>query len=56
MVKLFILYVLAAMVVAFIGRNRGYQFWGFFFASLLFTPLIGLLMLIATFCKPKQKQ
>lgn len=40
-------WLIGAIVVATLGRNRRFGFWGYFFASLLLTPIIGLLMLLA---------
>jgi hypothetical protein len=34
--------------IGFLGRNRKLGFWGHFFASLLLTPVIGLLLIVAT--------
>jgi hypothetical protein len=41
-------YVAAAWIIAVLGRNRRFGFWGYFFASLLLTPFIGLLLYLAT--------
>jgi uncharacterized membrane protein YiaA len=35
-------------LIGFCGRNRKLGFWGYFFASLVLTPLIGLLLVVAT--------
>ena len=40
-------WLVGALLVAVLGRNRRFGFWGYFFASLLLTPIIGLLMLLA---------
>lgn len=37
-----------SLVVAYLGMNRKFGFWGYFFSSLLFTPLVGLLLVIAS--------
>lgn len=34
--------------IAFLGTNRKFGFWGYFFASMLLTPLIGLLLVISS--------
>jgi uncharacterized membrane protein YiaA len=34
--------------IGFLGRNRKLGFWGYFFASMVLTPLIGLLLVVAT--------
>jgi hypothetical protein len=40
-------WLVLAVIIAFFGRNRRFRFWGYFFASVLLTPIIGLLLLIA---------
>jgi len=37
------LYLALCLMAGFLGRKRRIGFWGFFFSSILFTPLIGLL-------------
>jgi len=34
--------------IGFLGRNRKLGFWGYFFASVVLTPVIGLLLVVAT--------
>lgn len=41
-------YILLSIFVAFIGMNRKFGFWGYFFASLSLTPFIGILMVLAS--------
>jgi hypothetical protein len=53
MIGLALPWVLGAIVIGFFGRNFRFGFWGYFFASILFTPIIGLLMLLAA-RPPKQ--
>jgi hypothetical protein len=47
-----VLLVLVNFVVCYfigvLGRNRKLGFWGHFFASLLLTPVIGMLLVVAT--------
>ena len=43
----FLVYVGLCFFVAVIGKARPLRFWGYFFSSLLFTPLVGLLLLMA---------
>ncbi|MEM7695454.1 MAG: hypothetical protein AAF318_13460 [Pseudomonadota bacterium] len=43
-----VIYILAAALVAWFGRNRKWGGWGYFFASILFTPAIGLLFVLAS--------
>jgi hypothetical protein len=37
-----------SIVVGFLGRHRKMGFWGYFFASLLLTPILGLLLVVAS--------
>ena len=50
------LYILCSMLVAYFGRHRKWGFWGYFFASLLMSPAVGLLFLLAgeTSRRPKR--
>lgn len=41
------IYILLALLIAAAGKHKRFGFWGYFFATLLFTPLVGLLLLIA---------
>ena len=50
-----ILMVLASLIIATLGKYRKMGFWGYFFASLLLTPLIGLLLLFASDPRPRNK-
>lgn len=47
MIMLALLCVFLAMTIGYFGRNLRFGFWGYFFVSILFTPIIGLLILIA---------
>jgi hypothetical protein len=38
--------LLLSLAVAYFGRNRSMTFWGYFFASLVLTPLVGALLVI----------
>lgn len=42
-----ILYVLGSLLVAVIGRHRKWGFWGYFWASLLMSPVLGALFVLA---------
>lgn len=42
------IYVALALVVAFLGRRRRLGFWGYFFGSILLTPVIGIVLVCAT--------
>jgi hypothetical protein len=43
---LILIAVLCSLFIGFLGRRKRLGFWGFFFASLLLTPFLGLLLLI----------
>ncbi len=45
---LIVLYVVASLIIALFGVNRKFGFWGYFFGSLLFTPFIGIILLLAS--------
>jgi uncharacterized membrane protein len=47
-----ILVFAASLVIGLMGRNRKMGFWGYFFGSLLLTPVIGLLLVLASDSKP----
>lgn len=52
----FLFWVLASVVVAFVGRKRKFGFWGYLFSSLLFTPLVGFMLVLASDAKPTRVQ
>jgi len=37
---------LCSLLIGFLGRKKKLGFWGFFFASLMLTPVFGLLLLV----------
>lgn len=43
-----ILYIGCCALVAYFGRDRKFGFWGYFAASMVFLPLIGLLLVLAS--------
>ncbi len=45
---IYIAYLIASLVVAFLGMNRKLGFWGYFFASLLLSPLVGIILVLAS--------
>lgn len=50
--ELIVIAILLAVLCGVLGRNRMIGFWGFFFVSLLFTPIIVLLFLFFTTPRP----
>jgi len=45
---LILLHLLFSILVGFLGMNRKFGFWGYFFASLALTPFIGILLVLAS--------
>lgn len=43
----------SALLLGWLGRNRKFGFWGFFFASIAFTPLVSALLLLASDPRPR---
>lgn len=43
---LVLIVALCSLIIGFFGRRKRMGFWGFFFASLLLTPVFGLLLLV----------
>jgi hypothetical protein len=40
-------WIIGAMIIGFLGRNQRLGFWGYFFGSIMLTPIVGLIILIA---------
>jgi hypothetical protein len=40
-----LVYLALCLAAGIVGRNRRIGFWGFFFSSIIFTPVVGLLFL-----------
>ena len=48
-------YVILALIVGLLGRNKMIGFWGFFLLSLVLTPIVtGLFMILNTNRKPQR--
>ncbi len=43
-----LIYIAGAFVVGLLGQNRKFGYWGYFFGSLVLTPVIGLLLVLAS--------
>ena len=43
-----VIYVGLSLLIAFLGMNRKFGFWGYLFCSLLLTPAVGLIVLLAS--------
>jgi len=48
MISFFLFFIIMSLIIGYFGRYRKFGFWGYFFASLLLTPLLGLLLLVAS--------
>jgi hypothetical protein len=44
----FLFYIAFCVLVGWFGSKRRFGFWGHFFVSLIFTPIVGLLLVIAS--------
>ncbi len=53
-IKIVIAVVFISFLLGILGRNRKMGFWGYFFGSILLTPLIGLLLVLASDKKTDQ--
>lgn len=49
------LYALGSLLVAVFGRRRKWGFWGYFWASLLMSPVLGLLFVLAGDPLPRRR-
>ena len=47
-------YLILVALVAYIGKDRKFGFWGNFFCSLIFTPIVGLVIVFASDKRPTQ--
>jgi hypothetical protein len=45
---LILFWVVGSLIVALLGINRKFGFWGYFFFSLIFTPILGILLVLAS--------
>ncbi len=45
-----------SLIIGFLGMNRKMGFWGYFFSSLLLTPIIGILLVSVSDPKPRVKE
>lgn len=48
MFTLLTLNIALSLIIAYLGRRRKMGFWGLFFGSMFLTPLIGLVILLAS--------
>jgi hypothetical protein len=43
-----LLYIALSVIVGLMGEGRKFGFWGYMFASLLLSPLIGIVLVMAS--------
>jgi len=55
-IALIIIYIFLAYLVALIGQNRRFGFWGYLFLSILATPIVGLLTVLSSYPKSSLKE
>lgn len=48
MIYLTIAFYVGCFIVGLLGKNRKFGFWGYFFGSIVLTPIIGLLLVLAS--------
>jgi len=48
-------YIGAALLIGLLGINRTMGFWGYFFGSLVLTPVVGVLLLLVSGSRTKPK-
>lgn len=48
MVEYALIYVILSILLGLMGYNRKFGFWGYFFGSMLLTPLVGILLVLAS--------
>ena len=48
MITIILTIVILSLIIGLMGANRKFGFWGYFFGSILLTPIIGLLLVLAS--------
>jgi hypothetical protein len=47
-----LIYLGIAALIGYLGKDHKFGFWGHFFSAVLFTPLIGLIIVFASYKRP----
>jgi len=42
------IYFFVSLIIGILGNNKTMGFWGYFFGSLIFTPLVGIILVIVS--------
>ena len=56
LVLLIAVYFLLCVLIANLGKRRKWGYWGYLWSSVLFTPLMGLLFVLAGDAPPKRRR
>ena len=48
-----IIYIIISLIIGLVGSQRKFGFWGYFFGSLALTPVLGIILVLAS--DPKTK-
>jgi len=56
MIMVILLTILLSFIVGKIGKKRKFGFWGYFFCSLFLTPVVGILLVLASDPRPQIKE
>lgn len=51
--KILAVSIALSFLIGLLGTNRKWGFWGYFFGSILLTPIVGILLIFASDKKPK---
>lgn len=51
-----ILYVVTCWLVGYLGRNTKFSFWGNFWVSIVLTPIVGIVVLLAQDNRAQKEQ
>ena len=43
-----LIYIVASVLVGLLGANRKFGFWGYFFGSMLLSPAVGIILVLAS--------
>lgn len=43
-----VIYLFSCLLIGIFGINKKFGFWGYFFGSILLTPLVGIILLFAS--------
>jgi Na+/melibiose symporter-like transporter len=50
-----LVYIVLSMLVAVLGRRRKWGYWGYLWASIIFTPFFGALFVLSADPRPRRK-